>query len=303
MQNLLSSFKKFNSNHRKLVPFIIYFEIAAIVLASILKSARKNFKVVALTAVIIVAIAFAAVHLKATGKQSDAPDKEIVETVSVEEMSAVSASSEEPLVNAAVSASSEEPLVNAVVSESSDEGLMQFIKNHPDAVGWIWFEDDLLSYPIMQAGDNDKYAIKDYDGNDSDTGALFLDYRSSADFSDPNSIIYGHNMRNRTMFGALRAYKENLEFLECHKYFQIITPEGTSRYLIFAFMDVPQHSYIYDVVGANPSNMREFLDTIEYKTYIDTGIEPTVEDKIITLSTCTKSDSLFFVMFAVQIDN
>ena len=109
-------------------------------------------------------------------------------------------------------------------------------------------------------------------------------------------------MRDRSMFGAFKFYKENLAFLEDHKYFQIITPQGTKRYEIFAFMDVPKNSYIYDVIGQNPSNMREFLDTIEYKTYIDTGIEPTVDEKIITLSTVTQSDDLFFVMFAVEVD-
>ena len=183
-----------------------------------------------------------------------------------------------------------------------DSGIQEFIKAHTEAVGWIRFEDDLISYPIMQADDNSKYAIKDADGNDSETGAIFLDYRSSADFSDSNTIIYGHNMRDRSMFGALKNYKENLGFLDDHKYFQIITPEGSGRYMLFAFMDVPKNSYIYDVCGDNTSRMREFLDTIEYKTYIDTGIEPTVDDKIITLSTCTQKDDLFFVMFAVKVD-
>ena len=184
-----------------------------------------------------------------------------------------------------------------------DSGISEFIKAHTEAVGWIRFEDDLISYPIMQADDNSKYAIKDADGNDSETGAIFLDYRSSADFSDSNTIIYGHNMRDRSMFGALKNYKEDLGFLDDHKYFQIITPEGSGRYMLFAFMDVPKNSYIYDVCGDNTSRMREFLDTIEYKTYIDTGIEPTVDDKIITLSTCTQKDDLFFVMFAVKVED
>ena len=183
-----------------------------------------------------------------------------------------------------------------------DSGISEFIKAHTEAVGWIRFEDDLISYPIMQAEDNSKYTIKDADGNDSETGAIFLDYRSSADFTDSNTIIYGHNMRDRSMFGALKNYKEDLGFLDEHKYFQIITPEGSGRYMLFAFMDVPKNSYIYDVCGDNTSRMREFLDTIEYKTYIDTGIEPTVDDKIITLSTCTQKDDLFFVMFAVKVD-
>lgn len=208
-----------------------------------------------------------------------------------------SAVSETSLENADAAASLE-----STASLYVDSGISEFIKAHTEAVGWIRFEDDLISYPIMQADDNSKYAIKDADGNDSETGAIFLDYRSSADFSDSNTIIYGHNMRDRSMFGAFKYYKENLGFLDDHKYFQIITPEGSSRYMLFAFMDVPKNSYIYDICGDNTSRMREFLDTIEYKTYIDTGIEPTVDDKIITLSTCTQKDDLFFVMFAVKVD-
>ena len=211
-------------------------------------------------------------------------------------------------VDSAVSETSLENADAATSLESTaslyvDSGISEFIKAHTEAVGWIKFEDDLISYPIMQAEDNSKYTIKDADGNDSETGAIFLDYRSSADFEDSNTIIYGHNMRDRSMFGALKNYKEDLGFLDDHKYFQIITPEGSGRYMLFAFMDVPKNSYIYDVCGDNTSRMREFLDTIEYKTYIDTGIEPTVDDKIITLSTCTQKDDLFFVMFAVKVED
>ncbi len=339
MQNLISSFKKFNNKHKKLVPFIIYFEIFVILIASILKGIRKNYKMIAVVALVIVAIVFAIGQLLYDDRKVNASEKEdkgteIVETISVEEMVASKEETNrlvEAAVNATVEASveaSSEATEEVVAAESSDEAsievsntdeeassidasdivaapqdsLAKFMAEYSETVAWLEFEDERLSYPIMQAGDNSKYAIKDYEGNDSDTGSLFLDYRASADFNDANSIIYGHNMRNRTMFGALRTYKDNLGFLENHKYFKIITPEGTRRYMLFAFMDVPKNSYIYDVCGANPENMREFLDTIEYKTYIDTGIEPTVDDKIITLSTCTKSDSLFFVMFAVEVE-
>lgn len=385
MQNLLSSFKEFNNKHKKLVPFIIYFEIIAVILASAFKYIRKNIKLVALMILIVAIIILAIRYLTGSGNRNDgSAGTEIVETVSVDEVIAARSSSgsgdeasvigtSEEAVSAASSesaeaadgesgiditatvtneevnasddisnaASSEADTTNEAVGESTveaaayasnedtsdlvqndneatdsaeggktarpvatlpKEGISKFIAVYPETIAWIWFEDDRLNYPIMQSEDNTKYMIKDFQGNDSDTGSLFLDYRASADFTDSNSIIYGHNMRDRTMFGALRTYKDDLGFLENHKYFQIITPEGRTRYMIFAFMDVPKNSYIYDVVGANPDNMREFLDTIEYKTYIDTGIEPTVDDKIITLSTCTRSDTLFFVMFAVEVE-
>ena len=330
MQSLLSKIKDFNNKHRKIAPFLIWIEIILIFLASIIKNICRHYKILLTVAVVMIVIGISARHLASV--ESKAPEEEPVVAAS-EEVSVVEEVLQEAVVEASNEASGEESLTDASVAEISfenadaaayeisvenvdaassmesaapvyvDSGISEFIKAHTEAVGWIRFEDDLISYPIMQADDNSKYAIKDADGNDSETGAIFLDYRSSADFSDSNTIIYGHNMRDRSMFGALKNYKEDLGFLDDHKYFQIITPEGSGRYMLFAFMDVPKNSYIYDVCGDNTSRMREFLDTIEYKTYIDTGIEPTVDDKIITLSTCTQKDDLFFVMFAVKVED
>lgn len=320
MQSFLSKIKDFNNKHRKIAPFLIWIEIILIFLASIIKNICRHYKILLTVAVVLIVIGISARHLASV--ESKAPEEETVVAAS-EEVSVVEEALQEATVEASNEASGEASLINvdSAVSETSlenadaaaslestaslyvDSGISEFIKAHTEAVGWIKFEDDLISYPIMQAEDNSKYAIKDADGNDSETGAIFLDYRSSADFSDSNTIIYGHNMRDRSMFGALKNYKEDLGFLDDHKYFQIITPEGSGRYMLFAFMDVPKNSYIYDVCGDNTSRMREFLDTIEYKTYIDTGIEPTVDDKIITLSTCTQKDDLFFVMFAVKVED
>jgi SrtB family sortase len=320
MQSFLSKIKDFNNKHRKIAPFLIWIEIILIFLASIMKNICRHYKILLTVLVVLIVIGISARHLASV--ESKTPEEGSVVAAS-EEMSVVEEALQEATVEALNEVSGEESLINvdSAVSETSlenadaaaslestaslyvDSGISEFIKAHTEAVGWIRFEDDLISYPIMQADDNSKYAIKDADGNDSETGAIFLDYRSSADFSDSNTIIYGHNMRDRSMFGALKNYKENLGFLDGHKYFQIITPEGSGRYMLFAFMDVPKNSYIYDVCGDNTSRMREFLDTIEYKTYIDTGIEPTVDDKIITLSTCTQKDDLFFVMFAVKVED
>lgn len=330
MQSFLSKIKDFNNKHRKIAPFLIWIEIILIFLASIIKNICRHYKILLTVAVVLIVIGISARHLASV--ESKAPEEETVVAAS-EEVSVVEEALQEATVEASNEASGEASLTDASVAETSfenadaaadeisvedvdaassmestgsvyvDSGISEFIKAHTEAVGWIRFEDDLISYPIMQADDNSKYAIKDADGNDSETGAIFLDYRSSADFTDSNTIIYGHNMRDRSMFGALKNYKENLGFLDDHKYFQIITPEGSGRYMLFAFMDVPKNSYIYDVCGDNTSRMREFLDTIEYKTYIDTGIEPTVDDKIITLSTCTQKDDLFFVMFAVKVED
>ncbi len=206
--------------------------------------------------------------------------------------------------SAVVSTSATETTDTAAINEKTallQEKLIELKEEYPETAAWIWFEDDLISQPVMQSGDNQKYADLDNTGTEADTGSIFFDYRSKADLSDPNTIIYGHNMRDYTMFGAFKYYKNNNDFLKDHKYIRIITPDNIYRYMIFAYMGVPENSEIYNVCGDSSDKMRQFLDTIEYRTYIDTGIEPSVDDKIITLSTCTKSDQLNFIMFAVRV--
>lgn len=208
-------------------------------------------------------------------------------------------------------ASAEEVTVTEASSEQATDvptivpgqDINAIFNQYPEAVAWITFEDGLLDCPVMQDGDNNKYRIKDYTGEDSNTGAIFMDFRSSSGLDDPNTIIYGHNMKDYSMFGIFKYYRDDKSFLKDHKYFNITTPDGRGgRYMIFAYMNAPKDSDIYEVVGDSSDKMRAFLDKIEYRTFIDTGIEPTVDDKIITLSTCTESDDLYFVLFAVKCD-
>lgn len=80
-------------------------------------------------------------------------------------------------------------------------------KKYSDIVGWIFFEDGLISYPVMQADDNDKYLYTTYNGRESKAGSIFMETTHSGDFSDTHTIIYGHNMKNLSMFGRLKHYK------------------------------------------------------------------------------------------------
>ncbi len=243
--------------------------------------------------------------------EEPAADESATEESTAEESAAEGTVADESV--AEVSVAEEVVTEETVVQESSAEAsaapaivpgqdVNAVFEQYPEAVAWITFEDGLLDCPVMQDGDNDKYRIKDYTGADSNTGSIFMDYRSSAGFDDPNTIIYGHNMKDYSMFGIFKYYRDNKSFLGNHKYFSITTPEGSSRYMIFAYMNAPKGSEIYDVVGNSSDKMRSFLDKIEVRTFIDTGIEPSVDDKIITLSTCTESDDLYFVLFAVKCD-
>lgn len=204
--------------------------------------------------------------------------------------------------------SAKEPAQPEVVRKATKEwntldvDFSSFAKDYPETVGWVFFEDGHISYPIMQGEDNWKYRHAGYDGEESNTGAIFLDYRSSSDFSDSNSIIYGHNMKDRSMFGSLRDYREDPRYYDTHQYFQVITPDKAYRYLIFAYMDVSESYVIYDYVGDGAKVFVEDAEPVRRKSYMDSEIPVNESKKVVTLSTCTDKDELQFVVLGVMVD-
>ena len=183
--------------------------------------------------------------------------------------------------------------------DTADIELDKLMEAYPEMVGWVYFEDGHISYPIMQTEDNEKYSKLDYTGNEAPTGAIFLDYRSAADFSDANSIVYGHNMKDGTMFGSLREYRKDPAYYNDHQYFQIITPHKTYRYLIFEYMDVPETYVLYDYVAEAALEFVKDAEPVRIKSYMDSEIPVTKDSKVVTLSTCTRKDDLQFVVLGV----
>ena len=186
--------------------------------------------------------------------------------------------------------------------DTSDIELDKLMEAYPEMIGWVYFEDGHISYPIMHTTDNEKYSKLDYMGNEAPTGAIFLDYRSAADFSDANSIVYGHNMKDGTMFGSLREYRKDPAYYNDHMYFQIITPQKAYRYLIFEYMDVPETYVIYDYVAEAALEFVKDAEPVRIKSYMDSEIPVTKDSKVVTLSTCTKKDDLQFVVLGVLVE-
>ncbi|MCD7885216.1 MAG: sortase [Lachnospiraceae bacterium] len=108
-----------------------------------------------------------------------------------------------------------------------------FLKTYPDCVGWIHLPAVELSYPVMQSSDNDYYLHRSPEGGYLYAGSIFMDYQCSPDFSDLNTIIYGHNMRDGSMFAKLKQYNDAEVFLSC-PYFWIYTPDGDYLYRIYS---------------------------------------------------------------------
>ena len=170
-----------------------------------------------------------------------------------------------------------------------------------DVIGWIRFDGiKIIDYPILYSGDDETYLRSNIYGKASTAGCIFLEGANHPDFEDYHSIIYGHNMKNLSMFGSLKKYKEK-GFYEEHSYFTIYTEEMAYRYQIFAYRDVPETDSVY-TIGFIPDDMyQNFLNEMVRKSYIDTGVSVSKEDKIITLSTCSTTGKRFIVQ-AVRVD-
>lgn len=109
-----------------------------------------------------------------------------------------------------------------VAAETDYSDFSKLIGINPDTVGWLFIPGTKINYPIVQTTDNDRYLHTGFNGEDNVTGSIFLDYDSEPDMTGRNNIIYGHNMKNGTMFRDLIRFKEQ-DFFEEHKYFQIYT--------------------------------------------------------------------------------
>lgn len=171
-----------------------------------------------------------------------------------------------------------------------------------DIVGWLYFENEDISYPILFSGDNTKYLRTSYTMKYMTAGSIFLDGRNLPDFSDQHSVIYGHNMKNLSMFGRLRFYRQDADYYKDHEYFQIITNEKYYRYQIFAYKEVSETSDIYRTNFESEEDFGDFIvDEIRKGSYLNSDVETTKDSQIITLSTCTV-DGMRFAVSAVRVD-
>lgn len=172
------------------------------------------------------------------------------------------------------------------------EGLQEV---NEEVIAWLRVPGIGISYPVAQGEDNEYYLHRTFEHTENIAGCLFLNARNAKEFTDQNSIIYGHNMKNGSMFGKLNyfayedAYKKS-------RYFWIYTPEYIYRYRIFSCA----------VVGSEGEQYREnfpeeeyldFLERMQKNSLIDTkSVKLTGEDRIVTLSTCTGDDTTRFIL-------
>lgn len=158
-------------------------------------------------------------------------------------------------------------------------------KVNEDIVGWINMEDTMIQYPIVQSRDNAFYLTRNYLKNDTRAGSIFMDYRNDVLHESPNTVVYGHRMRDGSMFAGLTNYLKK-DFFNEHRTFQYDTLYQSYEAEIFA---VYETTVDFDYIQTDFQDLGEYahyLQAVRKKSIYQTKTDVSTDDLILTLSTC-----------------
>ena len=163
-------------------------------------------------------------------------------------------------------------------------------QQNPDVYAWIQVPGTEVDYPILQSSnDNTYYLNHTIDGEEKKEGAIFTENYNTKTFEDPNTVIYGHDMKNGSMFQSIHKYMDR-SFFDNNRDIVIYMPDQILHYKIFAaYLTDNKHS-LMNYNFWSKDEYQQYLNSIfsmrDMNAFIDTSTEVTTEDKIITLSTC-----------------
>lgn len=178
------------------------------------------------------------------------------------------------------------------------EGLKQI---NDEIIGWLKVKALDLNYPITQGKDNDFYLHNTFEKEPNIAGCIFLECQNKKDFSDKNSVIYGHNMKNGSMFGTLKRFYEDGVY-DKSPYIWIYTPDKIYKYEIFSCQEVGAASDTYQLTFESNEQFMEYIDRAFEQSVVQSNVTVEPEDTIITLSTCTANQATRFVVQAKRIE-
>ena len=154
-----------------------------------------------------------------------------------------------------------------------------------DFLGWLYIPALEVEYPVVQGADNDYYINHTFENKINRAGAIFMDAQASPDLSDYNTVIYGHNMRNRSMFGSLKLFIQDEELCKSNPYFYLYTPDAVYRYLIASYYVTREGSQTYTLPGT-AEQYEKYRTYMLHSTPYRSEIELPAQGNIVTLSTC-----------------
>lgn len=193
---------------------------------------------------------------------------------------------------------------NIISYNENDENVSEVdfekLKNiNSDAVGYIEVPNTYISYPVVQAKNNDYYLTYNFKKEYNSAGWIFMDYRNDLDGNDKNIIIYGHNRRDGSMFGSLKnILSPDWYNNETNKYVTLITEQGNMVYEVFSVYQIEREDYYIQTSFSDNTEYESFLETITNRSVKNFNVQLTADDTILTLSTCANDNKYRVVLHA-----
>ncbi len=177
-----------------------------------------------------------------------------------------------------------------VSAAPTDSGgyLADALAINSDTVAWLTIPDTVIDFPIVQCDDNEYYLHHGFDKSEYSWGCPFLDYRCSGDFSDFNSIIYGHHIRNGQVFSGLVDFQSQ-SYLDAHPTGTLTLPDEICTITFIACVNVKSDSFLYSVVHPGRSDRKLYLQTIKEQALSKIDFKPSklADERLVVLSTCS----------------
>nr|WP_204466134.1 class B sortase [Shouchella xiaoxiensis] len=159
-----------------------------------------------------------------------------------------------------------------------------------DIVGWIEIEGTSIDYPVLQAQDNEYYLRRNYKEEKNRAGSIFMDYRVRDVAEDRHTILYGHEMRDGSMFSGLSAFTDQAFFDEQYA-FLFDTPEKSYQVEVFSVYYTTTDFYYIETEFNDQAHYSSFIDDIQGRSMFESAVEVNENDQIMTLSTCDASQA------------
>lgn len=184
-------------------------------------------------------------------------------------------------VNTEVTTATQTVLADDVIEELKEQA-QELQESYPDAIGWIYVPDTNINYPIMQGEDNDFYLTHGTDGHSLKCGCIELDFRCENRFQNNFNILYGHNMKNGSMFANVCRFKEK-SYYDSHPYGWVYTADSVYRLDFFSVAVTDWHDEIYNGFRS----LDEWTPHLKEISRIYEEVGLTEQDRLVLLSTCS----------------